>query len=178
VSERDSATVADPVWERGSTSRHSNRENDDVVRSRISTIAALLLALLSALPVLAAEPSEHWRCGPYDIRIVPGNSYVPGENITLDDDTGFLVRRNGRDAGRWVIRARMHEIEKDGCQYHSCPNGARTAWWGGTTDRNKHDANGELLTIDGVTRYTESIYGGKTGRLLKSEEHLCRRVPW
>ena len=53
---------------------------------RLASIAA---ALISALPALAAEPSEHWRCGPYDIRIVPGNSYIPGEYIVLDDDGGI-----------------------------------------------------------------------------------------
>jgi hypothetical protein len=125
----------------------------------------------------AAEPSEHWRCGPYDIRIIPGDSYIPGESIVLSDDEGFLVRKNGRDAGHELHRARMHEIEKDGCRYHSCPNGARTAWWTGTTRQNKYDAAGELLTIDGVTRYTENLMGGKSGRLLRSEEHLCRRAP-
>jgi len=73
---------------------------------------------------------------------------------------GFHVRRNGRDAGHEVIRARMHEIEKGGCRYHSCPNGARTAWWTGITRGGKYDASGELLTIDGVTRYTETLTGG------------------
>jgi hypothetical protein len=133
-------------------------------------------ALISALPALAAEPSEHWRCGPYDIRIVPGDSYIPGEYIVLGDDEGFHVRRNGRDAGHEVIRARMYEIENNGCQYHSCPNGARVAYWSGTTRQNKYSAYGELLTIDGVSRYTETLTGGKTGRTLRSEEHLCRRV--
>jgi hypothetical protein len=35
--------------------------------STIRTLTILTL-LLSALPALAAEPSEHWRCGPYDCR--------------------------------------------------------------------------------------------------------------
>jgi hypothetical protein len=94
----------------------------------------------------------------------------------LDDDEGFHVRRNGRDAGHAVFRARMHQIEANGCQYHSCPNGARVAFWSGTTNHNKYDAYGELLTIDEVSRYTEILTGGKTGRTLRSEEHLCRRV--
>jgi len=41
--------------------------------STMRTLTILTL-LLSALPALAAEPSEHWRCGPYDVRIVPGDS--------------------------------------------------------------------------------------------------------
>src|SRR5262249_19935292 len=48
--------------------------------STMRTLTILTL-LLSALPALAAEPSEHWRCGPYDVRIVPGGSYVPSESI-------------------------------------------------------------------------------------------------
>jgi hypothetical protein len=139
----------------------------------ITAAACLLLALI---PALAAEPSEHWRCGPYDITIVPGDSYAPGEDIRLDDDAGFLVRKNGRDAGHKPIRARMHGIEKGDCKYHSCPNGARTAYWTGVTRGGKYDASGELLTIDGVTRYTEAIMGGKSGRLLRSEEHLCHKI--
>jgi hypothetical protein len=107
-------------------------------------IAIAALALVA--PALAAEPSEHWRCGPYDVRIVPGDSYVPGAYIVLDDDEGFVVRRNGRDAGHSVIRARMHEIEKDGCRHHSCPNGARSAYWSGTTRGGKYNGSGELLT--------------------------------
>jgi hypothetical protein len=127
--------------------------------STMRTLTILTL-LLSALPALAAEPSEHWRCGPYDVRIVPGDSYVPGEYIVLDD---FVVRRNGRDAGHGVIRARMHEIEKDGCRYHSCPNGARTAYWSGVTRGGKYNGSGELLTIDGVTHYTSCRVGTRGG---------------
>ena len=67
----------------------------------------------------------------------------------------------------------MYEIENNGCQYHSCPNGARVAYWSGTTRQNKYSAYGELLTIDGVSRYTETLTGGQTGRTLRSEEHLA-----
>jgi hypothetical protein len=136
----------------------------------------ILTFLLFTLPALAAEPNEHWRCGPYEVRIIPGDTYVPGEDTVLNGDAGFLVRKNGRDAGHGVIRARMHEIEKDGCRYHSCPNGARTAYWTGVRE-GKYDGEGELLTIDGVTHYTESLMSGKAdGRLLRKEKHLCRRV--
>jgi len=139
----------------------------------MSTMRTLTILTL-LLSALAAEPSEHWRCGPYDVRIVPGDSYVPGESIVLDDDAGFVVRRNGRDAGHFVIRARMHEIEKDGCRYHSCPNGARTAYWSGITRVGKYNGSGELLTIDGVTHYTENLMSGRKGRLLRRD--LCKRV--
>ena len=143
----------------------------------LALVAALATLLLASSVPRAAEPSEHWRCRPYDIRIVPGDSYVPGEYIVLDDDAGFLVRKNGRDAGHGVIRARMHEIEKDGCRYHSCPNGARTAYWSGVTRGGKYNGSGELLTIDGTTHYTENLMSGKDeGRLLRRERHLCRRV--
>jgi hypothetical protein len=108
-----------------------------------------LTLLLSALSALAAEPSEHWRCGPYDVRIVPGDGYVPGEYIVLDNDAGFVVRRNGRDAGHGVIRARMHYIEKDGCRYHSCPNGARTAYWSGVTRGGKYRAPASCSRLTG-----------------------------
>ena len=143
----------------------------------LALVAALATLLLASTVPRAAEPSEHWRCGPYDIRIVPGDSYVPGEYIVLDDDAGFVVRKNGRDAGHGIIRARMHEIEKDGCRYHSCPNGARTAYWTGVTRRGKYNGSGELLTIDGTTHYTENLMSGKDeGRLLRRERYLCRRV--
>jgi hypothetical protein len=145
-------------------------------RSQRKYIFALMMLAMSGA-AFAAEPNEHWRCGPYDIRIIPGDSYIPGEYIVLDDDTGFLVRKNGRDAGHGVIRARMHEIEKGGCQYHSCPNGARAASWSGTTRAGKYNGSGELLTIDGVTYYTENLMSGKDeGRLLRTEKHLCKRV--
>lgn len=102
------------------------------------------------------------------------DSYVPGEYIVLDDDAGFVVRKNGRDAGHGVIRARMHEIEKGGCRYHSCPNGARTAYWSDLTRGGKYNGSGELLTIDGTTHYTENLMSGKDeGRLLRRERHLC-----
>jgi hypothetical protein len=137
----------------------------------------ILTLLLSVFPALAAEPNEHWRCGPYDIRIVPGDSYEPNVYIVLDDDAGFVVRRNGRDAGHGVIRARMHEIEKGGCEYHSCPNGARVAWWSGVTRGGKYNGYGELLTIDGATHYMENLMSGKDeGRLLRSEKYLCKRA--
>jgi len=142
----------------------------------VGTLTALAMLTVS-MSVHAAEPSEHWRCGPYDVRIIPGDSYVPGEYIVLNDDEGFVVRKNGRDAGHEVIRARMHEIEKDGCQYHSCPNGARSAYWSGVTRGGKYNGSGELLTIDGVTHYTENLMSGRgEERLLRSEKHLCRRV--
>jgi hypothetical protein len=99
--------------------------------TRVLIAVLLATAVLLSLPALAAEPSEHWRCSPYDIRIIPGDSYGP--SIVLDNDEGFVVRRNGRDAGHGVIRARMHEIEKGGCRYHPCPNGARQAYWEGVT---------------------------------------------
>jgi hypothetical protein len=79
--------------------------------STMRTLTILTL-LLSALPALAAEPSEHWRCGPYDVRIVPGDSYVPGEYIVLDDDAGFVVRRNGRDAGHFRADERGGNIRQ------------------------------------------------------------------
>jgi hypothetical protein len=79
----------------------------------LALVAALATLLLASTVPRAAEPSEHWRCGPYDIRIVPGDTYVPG--VYMDDDTGFVVRRNGRDAGHGVIQARMSEIKKGGC---------------------------------------------------------------
>jgi hypothetical protein len=139
------------------------------------TLTTLTL-LLSALPALAAEQDEHWRCGPYDIKI----SYVPGEHITLGaDDMELVVHRNGRDAGHGIIRASIEEIKKgeDRCQYHSCPNGARAVTWSGVTRGGKYNGSGELLTIDGVTHYTENLMSGRDeGRLLRREKHLCRRV--
>ena len=139
----------------------------------LTSIAALFLATGAA----QGEGSEHWRCGPYDIRIIPGDSYDPNKDIVLDGDTGFVVRRNGRDAGHYVIRARMYEMEPGGCQIHSCPNGARIAYWEGTTRGNKYDGSGELVTIDGVTHYTELLMPGKgKDRVLRKERHLCRRV--
>jgi hypothetical protein len=49
----------------------------------LALVAALATLLLASTVPRAAEPSEHWRCGPYDVRIVPGDSYVPGEYIVL-----------------------------------------------------------------------------------------------
>jgi hypothetical protein len=41
----------------------------------------------------------------------------------------------------------------------------------------RYNGSGELLTIDGVTHYTENLMSGRDeGRLLRSEKHLCRRV--
>jgi hypothetical protein len=138
--------------------------------------AAILTLLLCALPALAGESNEHWHCGPYDIKIkiVLWDSYVPGDHITLGaDDLELVVRKNGRDAGHGMIRGGVREIEKNGCHYHSC----RTAWWSGVTRGGKYNGDGELLTIDGVTHYTEHLMSGKNDeRLLKTEKHLCKRV--
>jgi hypothetical protein len=83
----------------------------------------------------------------YHVFFCPSFPLFAREYIVLDDDAGFVVRKNGRDAGHGVIRARMHEIEKDGCRYHSCPNGARTAYWTGVTRGGKYNGSGDLRLV-------------------------------
>jgi hypothetical protein len=141
------------------------------------TLGIAAAALISALPALAEEPTEHWRCGPYFVTLIPADSYDRSEHSIELDHATYIIRRNGREPEHEFFRARMNEIEKGGCRYHSCPNGARAAWWEGMTQDGKYNSTGELLTIDGVTHYTETIMGGKTGRTLRSEKHLCRQVP-
>jgi len=120
----------------------------------------------------AAEPNEHWHCGPYDIRIIPGQNYIPDESNVIDD---FIVGKNGYDAGHDVMRARIYN-----CQIDLCPNGpkgVRTAYWSGITRGGKYNGSGELLTINGITHYTEKLMSGKDDeRVLRKEKHLCRRV--
>jgi hypothetical protein len=50
----------------------------------VGTLMALAMLAVST-PVTTAEPTEHWRCGPYDVRIIPGDGYVPG--VAMDTDT-------------------------------------------------------------------------------------------
>ena len=72
---------------------------------------------LSVFPSDQNLRSRYWSLRTYVSPLAACDSYVPGEYIVLDDDAGFVVRKNGRDAGHGVIRARMHEIEKGGCRY-------------------------------------------------------------
>jgi hypothetical protein len=152
----------------------STREVMRFAMRSITAAAGLLLALISAL---AAEPSEHWRCGPYDIKITSDSDYP---HVV---DEGFVVHKKGRDPKYQVNRARISDIEDNGCRYHSCPHGARAITVEAYTWNSSYEISAELLTIwraahgmDGVTRYTENVYGGKTGRLLRSEEHLCHKI--
>jgi hypothetical protein len=136
------------------------------------TLLTGIAALFLATGAHAAEPNEHWHCGPYDIRIIPGQNYIPDESNVIDD---FIVRKNGYDAGHDVMRARIYN-----CQIDLCPNGpkgVRTAYWSGITRGGKYNGSGELLTINGITHYTEKLMSGKDDeRVLRKEKHLCRRV--
>jgi len=83
----------------------------------------------------------------YHVFFCPSFPLFAREYIVLDDDAGFVVRKNGRDAGHGVIRARMHEMEKDGCPISLVPERGQDRLLDRRHSGGKYNGSGDLRLV-------------------------------
>ena len=114
-------------------------------------------------PPAVAESIEHWKCGPFDIRIERGD---PASNWEVD----FEITK-GKE-----IRSEQYDVirEKAGTD-----DARRWAFWSGVLVKDRRRSMAGTLETDiatGRTTYTENSYIGEPGRLLRKVVKTCKEA--